>query len=104
MHADRKRGEIVMEFLYYLQPKYDSRKSFYKKAKVYRDGMGRLLLMSYCTIVAIITDGILAEDGHPTVEIKGWYSSTTARHINDFLYQHGFPTMSKKEMERQQKS
>lgn len=88
-----------MEFLYYLEPQYDHSKSFYKKAKVYRDDKGHLLLMSYSTIVAEITDGIATEDGRSTVKVNGWYSSTTSRHINDFLYQHGFKTMSKKEME-----
>ena len=88
-----------MKYLYDLQPQYDSRKSFYGKAKVYRDDKGHLLLMSYATIVAEITDGIATPDGEPTVKVNGWYSQTTARHINDFLYQHGFETMSKKEME-----
>ena len=36
-----------MEFLYELQPQYDRRKSFYKKANVYRDDKGHILLMSY---------------------------------------------------------
>ena len=88
-----------MKYLYDLQPQYDSRKSFYGKAKVYRDDAGHLLLMSYSTIVAEITDEIATEDGQSKVKVNGWYSSTTARHINDFLYQHGFGTMSKKEME-----
>lgn len=88
-----------MEFLYDLEPQYDSRKSFYGKAKVYKDNKGHLLLVSYSTIVAEITDGILTEDGRSTVKVNGWYSQTTARHINDFLYQYGFKTMSKKEME-----
>lgn len=87
-----------MEFLYYLEPRYNRCKSFYKKAKVYRDDKGHLLLMSYSTIVAIITDGIATEDGKPTVKVNGWYSATTARHINEFLQQHGFDAMSKKEM------
>ena len=88
-----------MDYLYDLQPQYDSRKSFYGKAKVYKDDKGHLILKSYGTEVAKITDGIATEDGQPKVEVYGWYSSTTARHINDFLYQHGFDTMSKKEME-----
>lgn len=46
------------------------------------------------------TDGIATEDGRPTVKVNGYYSQTTARHINDFLYQHGFKTMTKKEMEQ----
>ena len=89
-----------MRYLYDLEPKYDRRKSFYGKAKVYSDDAGHLLLMSYSTIVAEITDEIATEDGKPRVKVNGYYSQTTARHINDFLYQHGFKTMSKKEMEQ----
>ena len=88
-----------MEFLYELQPQHDGRKSFYKKANVYRDDKGHILLKSYSTIVAEITDGIATEDGRPTVKVNGYYSPTTARHINEFLYQYGFKTMTKKEME-----
>lgn len=88
-----------MEFLYELKPQYDSAKSFYKKANVYRDDEGNLLLMSYTTIVARIQDAITTEDGQPKLIVNGWYSATTARHINEFIQQHGFPKMSKKEME-----
>lgn len=89
-----------MKYLFDLIPQYDRRKSFYGKAKVYSDDKGHLLLMSYSTIVAEITDSIASEDGKPSVKVNGWYSQTTARHINDFLYQYGFETMSKKEMEQ----
>lgn len=88
-----------MDYLYDLQPQYDGRKSFYGKAKVYKDDKGHLFLMSYSTIVAEITDGIATEDGRPTVKVNGYYSQTTARHINDFLLQHGFAARTKKEME-----
>lgn len=89
-----------MKYLFDLMPQYDRRKSFYGKAKVYKDDKGHLLLQSYSTIVAEITDSIASEDGKPSVKVNGWYSQTTARHINDFLYQYGFETMSKKEMEQ----
>jgi hypothetical protein len=88
-----------MEFLYYLEPSYNHEKSFYKKAKVYRDNNGTIYLESYNTIVAEIKDEIIEPDVSNRVKVNGWYSRTTARHINDFLYQHGFKTMSKKEME-----
>lgn len=88
-----------MEFLYELKPQYDRQKSFYKKANVYRDDEGNLLLMSYTTIVAEITDAMATEDGKPKLKVNGWYSNTTARHINEFAQQHGFNKMSKKEME-----
>jgi hypothetical protein len=88
-----------MEYLYNLEPQYDNANSFYGKARVYRDDKGHLFLESYSTIVAEITDGIATEDGRKRAKVYGWYSRTTARHINDFLYQHGFKTMNKKEME-----
>ena len=88
-----------MEFLYELKPQYDGRKSFYKKANVYRDDKGKILLMSYATIVAEITDAMATEDGKPKLKVNGWYSNTTARHINEFAQQYGFDKMSKKEME-----
>lgn len=73
-----------------LQARYDSRQSFYKKAHVitYKNIQ---FLLSYNTIVAAIK-GDLAY-------IWGYYSNTTGRHINEFLYQNGFDKMSKKEIE-----
>jgi hypothetical protein len=50
-------------------------------------------LISYTTKVASYN--------HITNEINiyGWFSSTTAKHINTFLIFYGFDTMTKKEME-----
>lgn len=76
--------------VYYLEPKFGNNKSFYKKAVVIDDGE-TIMLRSYQTIVAEIVDG--------KVKVYGWYSQTTARHINEFLQQYGFDRMSKKEME-----
>ena len=73
-----------------LQARFDSRNSFYKKAHTIEYN-GALYLQSYDTIVAKI------ENGKAT--INGWYSQTTARHINEFLKQNGFKAMTKKEME-----
>lgn len=61
----------------------NSRKSFYGKARV-REEEGKTILISYDTEVAYI------ENGKPI--IKGMYSYTTARHIREFLAQHGFDT------------
>lgn len=82
----------------YLFPEYDTRKSFYNKAKIYKkyDEIQKaniLYLRSYDTIVAVINLDT------NTPYIFGYYSQTTARHINDFLLQNGFNKMSKKEME-----
>lgn len=78
------------ELIEYLQARFDSRDSFYKKAKVIEYN-GIIYLQSYQTIVAKIENG--------EIYVRGWYSSTTARHINEFLLQNGFQKMTKKEME-----
>ena len=69
--------------------RYDSRASFYKKAYIiyYKNN---IYLQSYNTVVAMIEND--------NVHVFGWYSQTTARHINEFLKQFGFNTMTKKEM------
>ena len=73
-----------------LEAIFDSRKSFYDKAKVHELEDGTKVLTSYGTHVAEIKDGKLS--------VFGWYSVTTARHINEFAVQNGFPKMTKKEM------
>lgn len=77
------------EFVEYLQARFDYRADFYKKAKVLKYN-GAIYLQSYDTIVAKIENG--------KAIVNGWYSMTTARHINEFLKQNGFETMTKKEM------
>ena len=88
-----------MEFLHELKPQFDNRKSFYGKANVYRNGEGKILLMSYKTIVAEIVDEAVSPTGKRQLNVFGWYSSTTARHINDFAQQYGLNRMNKKAME-----
>lgn len=74
-----------------LFPRYDSRKSFYGKARIVEHENGDKDLISYTTTVASIKNNILY--------VYGWFSNTTARHINEFLQQNGFAPMTKKEME-----
>ena len=88
-----------LEYLYKLQPQYDNAKSFYGKANVYRNDKGSIFLMSYETIVAEIIDEEISPTGKRQINVFGWYSMTTARHINEFLQQNGFKKMRKKEME-----
>lgn len=88
-----------LEYLYELKPQFDSAKSFYHKANIYRNDKGSIFLMSYETIVAEIKDQITTDIGKKQAIVYGWYSKTTARHINEFLQQNGFNKMSKKEME-----
>ena len=75
-----------------LKPKYDSAKSFYKKAIVLEwERIDCKQLQSYSTIVAEIKNGMAI--------VYGAYSRTTMRHIRDFLYQNGFKcNMSQKEL------
>ena len=88
-----------MEFLHELKPQFDNAKSFYHKANVYRNDKGKILLMSYTTIVAEIIDEAVSTTGKRQANVFGWYSMTTSRHINEFLQQYGFNKMSKKQME-----
>ena len=53
----------------YLESIYSSQKSFSKKAEVITEG-GQTKLKSYHTIVAV-------KQGK-TIQVKGWYSKTTA--------------------------
>jgi len=77
--------------IFELFPKYDRRKSFYGKARIVEHENGDKDLISYTTTVASIKNNILY--------VYGWFSNTTARHINEFLQQNGFDPMTKKEME-----
>lgn len=82
--------KLYGKLIKFLEAIFDDRASFYKKAKVIEHN-GIIYLQSYQTIVAKIENG--------EVYVRGWYSQTTARHINEFLLQNGFEKMSKKEME-----
>ena len=80
-----------------LKPIYDSRKSFYGKAKVISDRDGKTLV-SYSTTVARITE---KNNGYmiiPYAVIYGTYSATTLRHIKEFLKQNGFKADTKEQI------
>ena len=67
-----------------LTPIFDYHKSFYKKAYVESYG-SFVVLESYGTIIALINQNGTAE------LTEHWdYSRTTARHLAEFLRQHGF--------------
>lgn len=63
----------------------------YNKANIYKKD-NTIILLSYDTVVAQAIE-------HVSITAFGWYSATTARHINKFLLQNGFNKMSKKELE-----
>lgn len=72
----------------------DGRKSFYGKCTMLGSPKGEVTyLRSYETIVA--------EYDHDSgvMIVHGWYSMTTARHINSFLKYFGFGTACKAELE-----
>lgn len=75
---------------YELNASYDSRQSFYGKAKVIEQD-NKKTLISYNTEVAIIENG--------KAKVSGTYSTTTLRHIKEFLLQNGFNADSKKFIE-----
>lgn len=70
---------------YELQAIHDSRKSFYGKARVEvaSENDKVKLLFSYGTLVAFI-------DSDGNMLYQGWFSATTARHIQEFARQEGF--------------
>lgn len=72
-----------------LTPIYDAGKSFYGKAIIIQT-QNKLQLKSYNTIVAEYSDG--------KVEVFGDYSTTTLRHIKEFLKQNGFNAETKKQI------
>lgn len=76
--------------VYDLSPRFDSRKSFYNKAKVDTGKGDENKLYSYNTLVAEI------KNGKPVV--YGTYSQTTLRHIKDWLKQNGFKAESSKQI------
>lgn len=76
--------------MYELMANFDSRKSFYGKARVLEEG-DRKTLISYNTKICTISG--------PGTFQKLWsgWSNTTARHINEFRQQAGLPAINKKQ-------
>ena len=72
-----------------LEPQYDSRKSFYGKAKyevIEKENNKRLFkLHSYGTLVATVEEG----DGKMSCTHLGRFSQTTSRHQREFFKQMG---------------
>lgn len=69
--------DILNNFKIYDLPCFDSRKSFYGKAKVIIDSDGDMYLQSYDTVVCAIVNKLF-------VKLWDGYSATTMRHINSF--------------------
>lgn len=75
-----------------LCPYYDSRQSFYGKAKVI-EIENDVFLVSYDTVVAFYNRNT------KIARVVDTYSPTTLRHIKEFLRQNGFKADSKKQIE-----
>lgn len=75
---------------YDLSCQYDSRASFYGKARVSVEPNGDLILTSYNTDVALITAN--------KAIVRGLYSNTTTRHIKEFLLQNGYKAVNSKQI------
>lgn len=88
--TNKKRERLHMKNTYELNTVYDSRKSFYGKARVEETETAKHLI-SYTTRVATI------ENDKATV--NGTYSPTTLRHIKEFLKQNGFKADTKGQIE-----
>jgi len=80
---------------YDLQARYDSRASFYGKARVVENGED-LELISYQTRVAVIYPATETEPRR--ARVYGTYSATTLRHIKEFLLQNGFEAKNSKQI------
>lgn len=72
---------------YELATNYDSRNSFYGKARIIEHNNVKELY-SYDTHVATII-------GDDKVYVLGLHSATTLRHIKEFLLQNGFKAVNK---------
>ena len=89
-------NKLVEKPVYNMKPEYDSRKSFYDKARVDEKPNGTKILWSYSTAVCMIKDGkaFLLTRGY-----YGWNTSqTTLRHVKEFLKQNGFEAYSSNEL------
>ena len=80
---------------YELVPRYDTAKSFYRKAMVITDG-NAIRLRSYSTIVAVI----YRDEKTITYTSNDMYSRTTTRHQKEFFKQFGLNDEEVKEIVR----
>ena len=83
--------------MYELTCRYDTRKSFYGKARVFEYDLTDLKLIeliSYSTNVAYIK---IYKNGEKKYVYNGYYSQTTTRHQKEFFKQNG---LSDKEIKK----
>ena len=78
-----------MENMFELTPRFDRAKSFYKKAFVIEDENGYTLYSYNTKVCAVSKAGV--------INLTGWYSRTTSRHIKEFLKQFEYLFQNKDE-------
>lgn len=78
----KAEAKVVEDTEEYLEPRFDGRASFYKKAKVVKKDNGDEELYSYGTHVGGMRDG--------KPYSKGKWSQTTSRHQKEYFLQKGF--------------
>lgn len=86
---------------YDLGTQYDSRASFYGKARVEVNNTNDVIkLISYNTHVAtiLVDPQHLISDNGKQARVFGTYSQTTLRHIKEFLKQNGFKADNSKQI------
>lgn len=89
-----EKGYNMSKTVEELNPYYDSRKSFYGKAKViYDHDNDTITLRSYDTDVCRIVNKY---NGFIFQRLWGGYSATTMRHINEFVEQFTTRSFSEK--------
>ena len=80
---------------YSLIPQYKGVKSYYNKATVLYIDDENILLYSYGTLVCRINKTLMNFDLFDKYD----HSQTTLRHVKEFLQQHEFKKMTKKELQ-----
>lgn len=83
----------------YLEPQFDTRKSFYNKAKMQTKQTKKkleIILISYDTVVA----RFIKKDTQVIVENMGYFSQTTTRHQKEFFKQLGYTDIEIKQIFR----
>lgn len=90
---------LEKRYEYYLDCQFDSRASFYRKAKVLvyeNDDVEHLELQSYGTLVANYV--YYKKENKKVYEYFGCYSQTTTRHQKEFFKQLGLTDRELKEL------
>lgn len=83
-----------------LEPRFDTRKSFYGKAHIWSDAKSNeVILISYYSKVARYVNGHLALNSDLSDDML--FSYTTLRHIKEFVRQMSGLVLTKKQLENE---